>query len=346
MDDSGHRCAVLGKPIGHSLSPILHQAAYRALGLRNWSYNRIEMDEGGLPAFLSHLDVRWAGLSLTMPLKRTVMAYGLPCDRWSRELAVANTVVVTEPQGRQDGLPVSLRLYNTDVDGIRLAFAHAWQEHGTDLWQRSNGAHHLTAVILGNGNTALSALAACATMASHVRVVIAARHPTAGVPLKSFAAHHSGHIGVTSVPLEESYRYLPEADIIISTLPAHAADPVAGQLGETAGRHRCPAGATLLDVAYDPRPSLLQQAAGAAGLLTIGGEEMLLYQAILQVRLMTARTGTAGTVHRTAEGTAGTAVNGENPPAPGEAQSDLLQNRSPVDIRLENAMRTALQEAL
>ena len=70
------RAAVLGKPIAHSLSPVLHEAAYQSLGLHDWAYGKIEVGEDDLPAFVNDLDDSWRGLSLTMPLKRTIQPFG------------------------------------------------------------------------------------------------------------------------------------------------------------------------------------------------------------------------------------------------------------------------------
>ncbi|MCZ9343683.1 shikimate dehydrogenase, partial [Streptomyces sp. TRM76130] len=67
------RAAVLGSPIAHSLSPVLHRAAYAALGLAGWTYDRFDVDEAALPGFVEQLGPEWAGLSLTMPLKRAVI---------------------------------------------------------------------------------------------------------------------------------------------------------------------------------------------------------------------------------------------------------------------------------
>jgi len=67
------RAAVLGHPVAHSLSPRLHRAAYAALGLDGWAYDAIGTTEEALPGFLAALDGTWAGLSLTMPLKQTVI---------------------------------------------------------------------------------------------------------------------------------------------------------------------------------------------------------------------------------------------------------------------------------
>ncbi len=73
------RCAVLGSPIEHSLSPAIHAAAYAHLGL-DWTYERHEVVADGLAAFVAGLDESWRGLSCTMPLKEAVVRLGQPDD--------------------------------------------------------------------------------------------------------------------------------------------------------------------------------------------------------------------------------------------------------------------------
>ncbi|RIY16110.1 shikimate dehydrogenase, partial [Bifidobacteriaceae bacterium WP012] len=142
-------CAVLGDPISHSLSPVLHNAAYKALGLTNWQYSKEKVSEAELADFISNLDDSWKGLSLTMPLKKTVMKLGTPCDYWSRTLNVANTAIFTSNPATAS--PSQIELCNTDVSGIIMAFIQA-------LHERISGVKK--AVIIGSGNTASSAMAA------------------------------------------------------------------------------------------------------------------------------------------------------------------------------------------
>ena len=184
---ANHRCAVLGKPIAHSLSPVLHNAAYRSLNLNDWLYDKHEVGEDDLDAFLKGLDSTWAGLSLTMPLKRTIQPYGTPENLWAKELRVANTAVfdwndITDDPAWPHGKP-AIKLYNTDVIGIQLAFDHI---------NRELGNHHAgdragTALIIGNGNTATSALAACCMMPEIGHITVAARHPGKNAGLKPVA---------------------------------------------------------------------------------------------------------------------------------------------------------------
>ncbi|PAU68646.1 shikimate dehydrogenase, partial [Bifidobacterium italicum] len=292
--------AVLGKPIAHSLSPVLHEAAYRALGLDGWSYGRIEMDEDGLAGFLDSLDAGWAGLSLTMPLKRTIQPYGTPSNLWARELGVANTAVFA------DG---ATRLYNTDVYGIARAFAHAAQAQGVQPEANQS------AVILGNGNTATSALAAYVMMGGVTHVTVAARHPQRTPGLAEIGARHG--VDVTTAALDDAHvpALLADADLVVNTIPAHGADAVANRLDEAGVSVR----GMLLDVVYDPRPTELMEIWERLGGVALGGEEMLLYQAVAQVLLMT---GLAA-----------------------DDDFDAVDGRS-MHGPLEQAMREALEEAL
>lgn len=302
-----HHCAVLGSPIAHSLSPLLHNTAYGQLGLDDWLYDKHDIDANGLQGFLLGLDPTWAGLSLTMPLKRSVMSFGTPQDRWSRELAVANTATFDWAAGK----PPQINLYNTDVAGIRLAFDHASRANGAGRLHRAG----MKAVILGNGNTALSAVAACAEMAADSTIAVGARHAHANASIRRFAETHAGELELATITLDEAMRQLSSADIVVCTLPPHAADHIAEWLIASDSR---PCG-MLLDVAYDPRPSALTTAWRRTGATAVPGEEMLLYQALVQVCLMTAIPGSSW-------------ITGGEPTA--------------TDQRLEQAMRMTLGEAL
>src|SRR4051812_31083074 len=111
--------AVLGSPIAHSLSPVLHEAAYAALGLTDWSYRAVECDESGLATTLQSLEAEGlAGVSLTMPLKRAVMPMLARSDRLVADVGAANTVLFGGVTGDWWGA-------NTDVPGMVAAFRTA-----------------------------------------------------------------------------------------------------------------------------------------------------------------------------------------------------------------------------
>ena len=259
------RAAVLGAPIAHSLSPVLHRAAYLALGLTGWSYEAIECDEARLPSVLDGCGPQWAGLSLTMPLKRAVLPLLDEIEPLAREVGAANTVVFSG--GRRHG-------HNTDVPGMIAALAEAGVTGAADgaPWQAA-------VLILGGGATACAALAALRDLGE--RSVTAAVRDAARADDLVSAADRLG-MTVTLRPFEPDSLAGPR--LVISTVPAGAADVVAqifGRLGPTP--------AAVFDVVYHPWPTPLAAAAAAAGAIVVGGFELLLYQAALQVELITGR---------------------------------------------------------
>ena len=343
-----YHCAVLGDPILHSLSPVLHNTAYKALGLTNWQYSKEKVSETDFHDFITHLDDSWKGLSLTMPLKKTVMKLGTPCDYWSRTLNVANTAVFTSNPATAS--QSQIKLYNTDVSGILITFMQALHERICEVKK---------AVIIGSGNTASSALAALieiAQVAKLEQVQVVARteddgsvkgverfnnliqkycadfpnkisigqnnkseendamyEPVQGIEFPTiseevfskFADYSAEKLSAEKLSAEklsecdkslilrslnslEAVRAIAEADIVVSTVPAHVADPIALALKaycQDSAHNQTKLG-TLLDVVYDPRPSMLLSVWQQYG-CAIGGEEMLLQQALAQVSLMT-----------------------------------------------------------
>jgi shikimate dehydrogenase len=253
------RAAVLGKPVGHSLSPALHQAAYAALGLGGWSYEAIECDEAGLPGLLASCGPGWAGLSLTMPLKRAV----LPLLGWADPVAVAtgsaNTVVFT---------PSGPRGYNTDVAGLVTALTEA-------------GVKPRTATVLGAGATACSALAALRELGL-AEVTAAVRDPARAAGLLAAASRLGVRVCLAPFGSEGLPKETPHPDLLISTVPEGGRDFFTERLHQT---QQVPA--TVMDVVYHPWPTPLAQAARRAGSAVISGYELLLHQAARQVELMT-----------------------------------------------------------
>ena len=138
-----HRAGVCGKPIAHSLSPVLHGTAYQALGLTDWSYDRAEVDEDSFLPHVASLDESWRGLSLTMPLKEVAFQACAQVSDLARVVGAINTLVRSAADGSWAG-------DNTDVHGIVAALSEASVGRGG------------RAVVVGGGATARSALAALA----------------------------------------------------------------------------------------------------------------------------------------------------------------------------------------
>ena len=246
------RAAVLGKPIAHSLSPVLHRAAYQALGLGDWTYQAVECDAQDLPRVL---DGGWAGLSLTMPLKRAVLPLLDEVEPLAAEVGGANTVVFTA--GGRHG-------YNTDVHGMVAALAEA------------GAGKPRSATIVGAGATACAALAALRELGLTQVVALARDRARAGELLA--AALRLG-MEVDVRPLSAGVR---DGDLLISTVPAGAADFLSERTVVPP-----PVPAAVLDVVYAPWPTRLATAAAQAGAPVASGASMLLHQAARQVELMT-----------------------------------------------------------
>jgi shikimate dehydrogenase len=261
-DARPRRAAVVGSPIAHSLSPALHGAAYAALGLTGWRYDLIECDEAGLPGFVDSLGPEWVGLSLTMPLKRAVLAMADDVSALAVAVGAANTLLLGDGRGRS-----GRRVENTDVTGLVQALREA--EVGRVE----------QAVILGAGGTAQAALAALVEFGEQTPAVLV-RDPAQTADLR-LAADRLGVRPIISGGLPEAP--LPAADLVISTLPGGAADAVRAS--------RWAPDTVVLDVVYAPWPTPFAAAAAAAGCRVVSGLAVLLHQAVAQVELMTGRPG-------------------------------------------------------
>lgn len=252
LRQGGRRCAVLGSPVAHSLSPALHRAAYRHLGL-SWDYRAIEVTEPELAKFVAGLDATWRGLSLTMPLKRVAVDVATELVEPVPEIGVANTLILEGDRRTA---------HNTDVPGMQAALAEA----GVSSVER--------ATILGGGSTAVATVAALAPMIGRV---------TACVRSKQRARALSGVAGRLGVQLDlTAWDATPEhleAPVVVSTTPSGVSDAWVSSVPTTPG--------LLFDVVYEPWPTPLAAAWLGAGGRLLSGLDLLVHQAIGQVRLMT-----------------------------------------------------------
>lgn len=251
------RCAVWGSPIEHSLSPVLHRAAYAVLGLHGWTYERREVDERSFGPALDELDGVWRGLSLTMPLKEVGLQRAAAASETARATGGANTLV-----RHDDGW----HAHNTDVYGIQAALAEVLP----------TGAELTTALVVGSGATARSALAALAGVGvRHVTFMVrgAVRAETAS------QAERSG-LTVDVVP----WGTWPCCDVVVSTVPPSEVEGL-----DTFPRPSHVGSGAVLDVVYGSGETPLERVAVSRGWFRARGVDMLLHQATEQVRLMTGR---------------------------------------------------------
>ncbi|MCL3996696.1 shikimate dehydrogenase [Streptomyces lavenduligriseus] len=251
----GRRAAVLGSPIAHSLSPVLHRAAYEAAGLTGWSYDSFDVDEAALPGFLDRLGPEWAGLSLTMPLKRAVIPLLDEVSDTAASVDAVNTLIFTE-DGRRRG-------DNTDIPGMVAAL----REHGIEEVG--------SAAVLGAGATASSALAALARICTG-EVVAYVRSEARAAEMRQWGERLD--VEVRTADWSDAAEAL-SAPLVIATTPAGTTDALAAAVPERP--------ATLFDVLYDPWPTELAARWSMFGGAVVGGLDLLVHQAVLQFEQMT-----------------------------------------------------------
>jgi shikimate dehydrogenase len=250
------RAAVLGRPISHSLSPVIHNTGYEAAELSGWSYGAYECGEAELSAFVAGLGSEWVGLSLTMPLKEVALDVADEVAPTAATLGAANTLLRL-PDG-------TWRAENTDAPGMVDALLAAGVAHAEQF------------CVLGAGGTARAALAAAKDLGS-AAVTVYARRPSAVDALTLVA----DDLGLTLIGAGwgDAVR-AGDADVIVSTVPRGVADGIAAEIEWRAG-------AVLFDAVYDPWPTPLAAAAEAADCRIVSGLDLLLAQAVRQFEMFT-----------------------------------------------------------
>lgn len=264
---------MLGHPIAHSLSPVLHRCAYDELGLP-WDYEAVDVTAGALPDFLASLDSSWVGLSLTMPLKEAVIPLLDDVEPVAAAVAAVNTVVLSDRR----------RGFNTDITGLR------------GILRDVGVAPAPRALVVGAGATARSAVAALMAERAVVIAVSARRHEAVDA-LRRRMAVLAPLMGLTR-PVVEAEPWPPRVegwDVVVSTVPGDALGPVASAPIERPG--------LLVDVIYDPWPTPLVSAWTGAGGAVVDGLELLVRQAVEQVELMSGRRPAAGPMRAAGEST-------------------------------------------
>jgi len=245
------RAAVCGHPISHSLSPVLHRAAYQALNLEH-TYEAIDVTEEALPEFVASCDESWFGLSLTMPLKEAAFSVASTVSIRAKLTGAINTLIF------DDGI----RGDNTDIYGIEQAVRES-----TDSIKGSF-------TIIGSGATARSAVVAAHNLGATSIEIVARNAETAGACVEL-----ARELGITAAHVPLAKAKWQNSTVTVNTTPSGVADDMIGAGTTTRG--------LLLDVVYSPWPTQLAAAWNLGGGTTCAGHVMLLRQAGEQVRLMT-----------------------------------------------------------
>ena len=251
-DSAARRAGVLGSPIAHSRSPDLHLAAYRALGLRDWTYERIECGAEELPGVVGGFGPEWVGVSVTMPGKFAALRFADEHTERAAVVGSANTLVRT---------PAGWRADNTDIDGVAGAL----------------GSASGRALVCGSGGTAPAAVVGLAELGV-TGITVVARDPQKAARLVDLGTRIGVATRFCGLDSGELANEVAAAEVLVSTVPADVAARYAGTFAPIP---------VLLDAVYDPWPTPLAAAVTAAGGRVISGLQMLLHQAFSQVEQFT-----------------------------------------------------------
>ena len=246
------KAGVLGSPVAHSRSPQLHLAAYRALGLSDWTYERIECGADELPGLVGGFGPQWVGVSVTKPGKFAALRFADEHTPRAEQVGSANTLLRTRRGWRAD---------NTDVDGVAGAL----------------GPVSGRALVCGSGGTAPAAVVA---LAEHgvSGITVVARNPDKAAQLVDLGTRIGAPTRFCGLDSEELADEVAAAQVLVSTIPADVAARYAGTFAAVP---------VLLDAVYDPWPTPLAAAVAATGGRVISGLQMLLHQAFAQVEQFT-----------------------------------------------------------
>jgi shikimate dehydrogenase len=235
--------AVLGSPIQHSLSPLLHSVAYELLGL-DGKYEAIEVGSGDLADFLASTDKNC--LSLTMPLKEEALNLAHDSSDLSKRISSGNTLVLKNGKWH---------LTTTDVAGFEFSL-------------ESHDIHSLDSVlILGAGATARAAISYLSSISQRIQVV--SRNVS-----REKKMNLASSIDVEYLPWEPTKR-INDVDLVVNTAPGDAADIFLPSIESPRG--------TLFEVLYHPWPTPISRTWLSGQNKVVDGLELLIHQAISQI---------------------------------------------------------------
>jgi shikimate dehydrogenase len=242
--------AVLGSPISHSLSPVLHKSALDFLGIEG-TYSAIDVTSGSLREFMQTRGTEFDYLSLTMPLKEEVLTLDLQVDDLTRRIQSGNTLI------NSDGL---WSLTSTDGSGLVAALSHAGLKEFESV------------LILGAGGTARAVAGALDSITKNLHVLgrsSVRQEALESAVIKTNFVYHRWSLDVD----------FGNYDLVVNTTPAGAADLLANSVHPGIP-------ATLFDVIYKPWPTELAQRWSDCGGTVLNGLELLLYQGIDQLEIV------------------------------------------------------------
>lgn len=257
------RVALMGKPLGHSLSPRLHAAAFNAQSL-DWSYELVEVGAAELPGAVRRLRrPEWRGANVTLPHKVTVIELLDELDEAAEAIGAVNTIVARGSR---------LVGANTDAPGLLRDLERA----GVEIRGRP-------ALLLGAGGAARAAAWALASQGVHVTIV--ARRPEQGEDIARGLQQRAGLSAQVRAWEERAFSSAAEGSLILNATPVGMWPNVDGSPWPEDVDF--PSRAAVYDLVYQPRETRLVAAACESGLQALGGLGMLVEQAALANEMWT-----------------------------------------------------------
>ncbi|MCQ3932640.1 MAG: shikimate dehydrogenase [Chloroflexi bacterium] len=259
------RIGIIGWPVEHSLSPVMHNAAFAALGLSDWHYERLPTPKEDLTTRIENLIKEgFVGANVTVPHKQAVMPLLNNITLAARGIGAVNTIVIEE--GRTEG-------YNTDSPGFMLDLA----AQGVEVAGKR-------ALVLGAGGSAHAVVLGLANGGAHVTVV--ARRDNAAWELRNAVRRGvSKQLEIEVQPLSALAKVAATVDVIVNTTPVGMWPNV--EESPWPEYVPIPSGVVVYDLIYRPMQTKFMQQAEAAGARAIGGLGMLVYQGAAAFELWT-----------------------------------------------------------
>ena len=258
--------AVLGDPVGHSLSPVLQNAAIRKLGL-DWCYMALPVADTALPVALEGLHALGAiGLNVTIPHKQAVMPLLHGATPLAQRIGAVNTLL-RQPHGWAGD--------NTDMAG----FMAPLQRQGVELKGK-------TALVLGGGGSARAVVAGCGALGCG-RILVAGRDLQRLQRFLAAARCLADHLeGISWTGLDG---VLASVELVVNTTPVGMSPAIEACPLHPSQLERLKPHTWVYDIIYTPRPTTLLRQASARGCGTIDGLAMLVGQGADALRLWSGR---------------------------------------------------------
>lgn len=268
-DTRENKFALIGYPLGHSLSPVIHQAGFKSLGI-NATYELLETPPDDLVDRIKFLKANnYTGFNVTIPLKLPISLFVNEVDKYADLARAVNTVKIEADK--------TLKAYNTDVTGFRRAIPDDIDLRGKKV------------AILGTGGAAHAACVAL-TECGVSEIAFFTRNIPNSIDLMNYVRRQFSAITFNVYQIE-NIRHLGEYAMLVNTTPIGMLGKAGDMMPvEQSALQTLSNDAVVYDVIYNPKKTVLIKAAEKLNLRTITGLDMLIYQAVAAQEIWFGRT--------------------------------------------------------